>query len=344
VKSRRHPAFKPLGMDFRHLLLIFLFLLTISPEFEPFGITHKKLEQVSQVALINAYLTGQKNGLSKTLKKIHQDLNLQHLMTPSGLHLASLLVILGFFFKNPKAQFAFLLILGILVWPYYGLDSFKRMILFGLFRKNPLRPLSLKSSFFLTFAFAFALGQYLRNPLSFCLSFIFIGALIYTKNRLSTFITLGFLQIIIANWFENSFSPMGILIGLCLSLLSPIIFPLFILEALFPNLPFSFIWIEFLKALHSLILVKFDLSLLPIIPFFFYLRSYQLRRLALALSIFLTCLPLGHMATPSTYPSPPPSNFIKRTNLKNGAKFIYDNGMRCYSRLKGDEWSHHCHK
>ncbi len=331
-------------MNFRSLLLVFLFLLALSPEFRRSFEPQKRLGSISPSPLVNSYLTGQKRGLTKDLKTIHQELNLQHLMTPSGLHLASLLLILGLFFKGQKIQFSFLLVLGALVWPYTGLDSFKRMILFGLLRKNPLKPLTLKTSFILTFVLAFITGQYFKNPLSFSLSFIFIGALILSRNRLYTFILLGFIQIIIGNWFESTTSPMGIILGLTISMISPIVFPLFILESIFPALPFSFLWEGLLKFMHQLLLIKVELLFLPLIPFFFFIRHEQLKRPALALSLLLTCLPLGHRPTSSHFSAPPPKQFSKSTSLHNGSKFLYDNGMRCYSRLKGDQWSHHCYK
>lgn len=274
----------------------------------------------------------------------HNDLNLQHLMTPSGLHLTSLLIIFGFFFKTQSFQFCFLILLGLFLYPYAGLDSFKRMIIFGLFRKNPLKSFSLKSSFVLTFIVAFTLGHYFENPLSFCLSFIFIGALIMSKNRLVTFLLLAFLQVILANWFERNFSFLGIFWGLSLSLVSPLLFPLLLLELLIPSLPFSSLWEHLLLGLHSFTRADLNFNLIALTPTLIFLHKPKMRNKALIFTLLFLTLPLGKESRSGSFPAPPPRNYIKKTTLKNGTKFIYDNGMRCFSRLKEDQWSHHCYK
>ena len=191
-------------MSFRHILTLFCLLLMFSSGSLKPDLLHKKqqktIPQVSTNSLINAYFTGRKNELPKKVKSVHKTLNLQHLMTPSGLHLASLLFVLSLVVKSPRIIFFALILLGVILFPFSGLDSLKRMILFGVLRKNPLLPFSLKGSFLATFLLCFASGQYFSNPLSFCLSFVFIGALIYSPNKFLTFIFLLIIQALLSHW------------------------------------------------------------------------------------------------------------------------------------------------
>lgn len=335
-------------MNFRVLLLFFFLFMTVSPNFDsifPQERTQKtRLGPLSETPLINAYLTGNKSGLSSKLQKVHQDLNLQHLMTPSGLHLSSLILVLGFFIKGRSIKIGLLILLGLTSFPYAGIDSFKRMILFSVLRMNPLFSISTKKSFFMTFLISFLLGQYFENPLSFCLSFIFIGALIYSKNRIMTFLCLGLIQIILAQWFNKSFSFEGIALGFFFSLLSPIIFPLFLAESIFSSLPFSSLWSQLLFRAHDFITLSLTLKVSLLLPFIYFIDKKSLRKKALGLCLLLFALPLGKEVSPNKFHSPPPLAFQKKVSLKNGTKFIYDNGMRCYSRLDQDEWTHHCYK
>lgn len=331
-------------MPFRLLFITFLLLLSLNPTTSPSSEAARRIPIISNVPLINAYLTGNKTGLSKNLKNAHRDLNLQHLMTPSGLHLTSLLLLVSIFLRRRLFQFFFLFALSFIIFPYDGVDSFKRMVLFGILRKNPLRPLSLKYSYLLTFFIAFCFGHYFKNPISFCLSFIFIGALICSKNKLQTFITLAFLQIILANWFDGKFSLQGIFWGLSLSMISPLLFPLLIVETFFQGLPFSSLWIKLLLNLHKLSQAQLEWNLLFLTPFVFYIGRPRIRAQALAMSLIFMTMPLGHNNRGGTFPSPPPLNYVLKKPIKDGTQFIYENGMKCFSRLKGDQWSHHCYK
>ncbi len=331
-------------MVFRYLLLIFFALLIIAPGKKQYFSAYNPLPTLSNKPLINAYLFGSKKGVSRDLLKVHQAFNLQHLMTPSGLHLGSLLIIISLFTRRKGLLFSFLIVIGGLVFPYTGVDSLKRMVVFGIFRKNPWIDLSLERSFILTFLLTFIAGQYLENPLSFCLSFIFLGVLLTTRNKASLFILLFVLQALLSAWFNREFSPLGSIYGLIISLLSPMVFPLFILETLFPSLPFSHWWSFFLLKAHKVSLISFIFPFLCFIPVLYFWSNKKIRNLSFFLCLLFFATPLGIIKRGAVFSSPPPHSYSHIKRIKDGYHLKYANGMRCYSRIKGDEWSHHCYK
>ncbi len=330
-------------MAFRIVIAIFIVLLVSHTP--PWSYREKKrIPTWGNNPLVHAYIFGNKTKLKKDIKNIHKDLNLQHLMTPSGLHLGSLLFLLGLFTKRRSWRFLFITFLGYLVFPYDGLDSFKRMILFGMFRTNPLWRPNLFLCFILTFSFAFIGGQYIENPLSFSLSFIFLATLLTGKNKIKTFLCLFFIQALLSEWFSREFYPVGTLFGLILSLVSPFVFPLLLLEAFWEALPFSEIWVYLLKALYKIKGYGFHLPFFILLPCL--LMSYQKR--LIGFSLITSFLFYHGTLTPRpktvAFISPPPKGAKKIKRLKNGYKLEYENEMRCYSRLKGDEWSTHCYQ
>ncbi len=61
------------------------------------------------------------------------------------------------------------------------------------------------------------------------------------------------------------------------------------------------------------------------------------------MGVFLLISPLGDKVRPA-FGGFPPKGHRKLIKLKNGFKAVYDNGLRCYSRIKEDQWITHCYK
>jgi predicted membrane metal-binding protein len=170
-------------MNFRLIVFVALVLLIFAPKRRLFSKPTYELP-FKLNPLAKAYFLGDKTQLSTKEKKLHQALNLQHLMTPSGLHLSSLLVLFSFLSKRPSFTFFILSLLSFCVFPLSGLLSLKRMIIFGLLKVNPLKKISNTICFWLTFTISYLLGMYFQSPLSFTLSFVFLGALLCSGFRL----------------------------------------------------------------------------------------------------------------------------------------------------------------
>ncbi|MEC7276451.1 MAG: hypothetical protein VXV96_09030 [Bdellovibrionota bacterium] len=330
-------------MSFRHYLALFLILLAFSQR----EWTYKRLKRIPQWSsnpVIKAYLFGDKSKMSSHQKRIHSALNLQHLMTPSGLHLASLLLIIGLISKTKRTKFSFLLILSLLSWPFDGLDSFKRMILFGLLRTNPLYQFKIIPSFLITFALTLIGGQYGENPLSFALSFIFLSTLLTGRSTIKIWGLLFFIQALISDWFGKPFFPLGAIYGLSLSMLSPFLFPFLLVESLFEWFSLSKLWLLLLENLYQLRGPPLTLPLLPLIPVVLISYRKKLLQTSLALCLLLFHLPLTPTKKTQAFSSRPPHGASEVKEVKNGVRLNYENGMRCFSRIKGDQWSTHCYK
>ena len=103
---------------------------------------------------------------NKTIKTM-KDFGLMHLLTPSGLHLSSFLLL---FHWLPR--FRLLIIFSLLISSFFieGYMALHRMLIFyslNHFLKN------IKLSFLGTFFFSLLTGNYYDSPLSFCFTFIF---------------------------------------------------------------------------------------------------------------------------------------------------------------------------
>jgi hypothetical protein len=294
--------------------------------------------------LARAYIFGNKKGLSKKYLRIHRRLNLMHLMTPSGLHLSSLLLILKpILTKSLFKTILLAMLLMALQWTNH-FDSFERMAFFALLRVNPIKTFNQGQSFVLTFLFYFISGQYHQNPLSFTLSFLFLGVLIFGRYRLQIFFLLVLIQSLLCLYFNQSFYFLGAVYGLILSGLSLFLFPALLIETIFRQTFISESWLILLQFIDQL---KGPITPTPfyLMTLFYLLYYYPKTRLIfLCLVVFF---PIESL-TPrkyKAYVSPPPQHYIDRkVTSKKKLIFTYANGMVCRSTLRTDQWSTHCSK
>ena len=139
--------------------------------------------------------TGDKSRLRKKFKRTFKLFGIYHLFTPSGLHLSA--IILPFLYllkrwpsKILKLSFIFLLL------PLFWLEKFyslKRMCLFHILRLL-LPKMRYRIIFILTFFLNFILGGWQQSPISFALSYLFFGAILFSTNKKQIFANLFFLK------------------------------------------------------------------------------------------------------------------------------------------------------
>ena len=165
-----------------------------------------------------ALLTGDKGRLNRQTKKAFQKLFLLHFLTPSGLHLGFLISILCFFSRK-------LLWITPLLFLLDGFYAAKRVLcLFYLNRFHSNR----MAIFFFFFTLDFFFGSFAKNPLSFSLSFLFLGIIYTNKSFHSLFFYFMGAQILVSFFFEQSFSLIGYTLGFLLTPLLAITFPLYL--------------------------------------------------------------------------------------------------------------------
>ncbi len=325
-------------MQARFIILITLLLLCLAPEQRSDRV--KDLPSISGHPLQLAYLFGIKNTISKKFQNIHKSLGIQHFMTPSGLHLSVFTSLLFLFLTHKWSRFIVLICFGVVAFRFDHIDSFQRMTLFAALRHNPWRPISTRISFMATFLLL--LIQYLSNPLSYCLSFLFLGIILGPEKKLAKLLLLILGQFFVSFWFNQKFYPIGSFLGAILTATSFLSFPVMLLEFIFQISWFTERWMKLLILFDSLKGPEFLIPFGAIFPFFLF-KKRIMKRAALILGLFFF---VDHFERPKIpkYLASVPKNHQSISRIKNGVRLEYDNGMHCYSRLKEDQWIGHCYK
>ncbi len=141
------------------------------------------LKEQRSFRLLASFVAGDPN-LSGLLKSPYRKLGLIHLMTPSGFHLQLIFFLFAFFKLKRIKKFALISLLGIFFLP--GFEALKRVIvlrLLGSFhQKLPKNLSSPFCQFLVVFLLFLIFGDYARNPLSFSMSFLFLG-IIYSMDK-----------------------------------------------------------------------------------------------------------------------------------------------------------------
>jgi competence protein ComEC len=200
----------------------------------------KSINDKNTLNLWSAYLWGKTRKLSKNIVEAHAQLHLQHLFSPSGLHLSLLQTVF------PKILFP-LLLLGSFTLPL--MMALKRMALIKFAHR--FFP-DYRFIIFLICMLIELIASSFNLSLSFCYSFLFLG-IIYSNERwhlssLLYWIFMGnlFCHMILA----KSFSIVGFLLG---QIILIIFTPLFLVQTLNLALPWSFL-VSLLKEITSLYL------------------------------------------------------------------------------------------
>ena len=184
----------------------------------------KRLSSESGSGLYHAMVTGDKSKVSKRLIGVMQDFGLMHLLTPSGLHLSSFLLLFHYF---PRLRI--MIVLSLLMSSFFitGFMALKRMLIFyflNYFFKN------IKLSFLGTFFFAIAIGNYSESPLSFCFTFIFWGSIVFSEGSKWMLAKQLFLyQAIVAILFNQEINLLAVVLNPLVSASFTLIFPLMLI-------------------------------------------------------------------------------------------------------------------
>ena len=183
------------------LLKIYIFthfLLILSFKHTPTKGSPKKIKLPSKISksfqskkyykIYRSFITGEKRGIDKKIRRSFQSLQIMHLMTPSGLHFSTILFILVLLRKRLDSK---VLLYGELVFclsTYYFLPGY-----FSLRRVALLRALfivnkesikySNKTIFFIFLCLDIFWGTYNENPMSFFYSSLFLGVIFLSNHK-----------------------------------------------------------------------------------------------------------------------------------------------------------------
>ena len=182
--------------------------------------------------LLFCFLTGNKQGVSPFTLKAFEVTNLSFLFSPSGIHLGIIFLFISFFIKRIQSRKVRTVLNLIILNACFFLPqcySIKRVVILRLFfefKRLLKAKLSLEKIFFLTFLLSFSFGHYFASPISFALSFIFLGTFFSLKDYPKIILILGLFstQLIIALFMGNKVSLLAIPVGLLGTFLFSLLF------------------------------------------------------------------------------------------------------------------------
>ncbi|MDO9183704.1 MAG: ComEC/Rec2 family competence protein [Bacteriovorax sp.] len=215
----------------------------------------------SQCANISwAMMTGEKFGISPSVKKDFKQLELSFFFSPSGMHLTAFLLILFFILKkikNKKLSKSLRIITLCLTFmlPYLAI---KRIVIFRLLimlQRIFKKEYPVEIIFLLTFGISLLLGHFQVSPFSFILSFLYMGTFISLRDYSRFFMILGLFSshLLIAFFSGSEVSFISLLINLPIIAIFTLILPCLFLY-LFTFKFWCFNWIENLIEIFTVVI------------------------------------------------------------------------------------------
>ncbi len=184
--------------------------------------------------LMAAFTVGDEKKSISRLKSSYKSLGLVHLFTPSGFHLQAILICLSYLgLKKHRRKFLLSLLL---IFFIPGFSALKRIVILKICESYYIH---LKKwipkkfyLFLLVFLLFFLCGDYYRNPLSYSLSFLFLGTIYALNENPKLYYVHYFLAFFMAQLLVQLFLPqevtlahfsIGFILGLIFNILFPVI-------------------------------------------------------------------------------------------------------------------------
>ena len=287
-------------------ILLILFILSIYPSelrWKP-NYGKKKLQfKVNQTefskdtyALYQALTTGNKKNLSRKIKTTFKKYGIIHLLTPSGVHLSSIM----FLFNSVYfLELVFIIISLIFLKNYQGYDSLERVLIFRFLGHSILKNqqrFKTELSFILTILLSFSIGHFTSISLSLIYSLAFWGTIIiYRKNSVKMLVYMNIMLYFMASFSASTHSLFSIIINPLLTSMMTMAFPLLILNTLLPtylqmNQITDFFLKFFLEVLYKIESIDFfpliGFSTLSVLIFILLLQFINFKTAILYLCLF----------------------------------------------------------
>lgn len=199
-----------------------------------------------------AVITGEKKGITPRVQKSFDVLELGFLFSPSGIHLGALMGMLFYFINKIKSKkipklLKWFFLLAVYFLPYL---TIKRLVIFRAlfyFQRILKKRIPIEILFSLTFFISFLLGHFSSSPLSFILSFLYMGTFIALRDFSKLTIILGLFSshLIIALFSGSEVSLLSLILNIPLISLFSLVMPLvYFYFASFQWIDFN--WIEWI--------------------------------------------------------------------------------------------------
>ncbi|MFP5386850.1 MAG: hypothetical protein ACLGHN_12270 [Bacteriovoracia bacterium] len=304
-------------------------------------------EDIELLKLWESILTGRAAPLSKVMKKNYQELGLNHIFTPSGFHLSSVLFPFLKIFPRQKHQLFLILLIGGILFFLPGMMALKRMILI----KGHQKLLGLHSGFIFALSIDIFFGSFQFYPLSFTYSFLFLSIIYSGANGLSLIIWFYMGQVILAYFQNNDISPLLLffspLLNLGFAFIMPILFLLsFPLWSWQLNLGLVLLGcIQKLVNIFSAICLGFPSleihTFILVIIFLLILRKWKF---ILVSTLFISnSLNSDYSRAPGVIRKEfvPEGKIVKTLYQENGVVVVFEDG-RCRMKLVRGFWYENC--
>lgn len=292
-------------------------------------------------ALFYSLMTGDKTFLNKETKEEFKQMGLMHLLTPSGLHLSSLIIIFKFFPK--RFQLILLFLISIPIFSLKNYYSIKRVLIFKfctrLFDKN--FKYKNEYAFILTFVLDILLGNFQEGVLSSVYSFLFWGTILFHKGNFWGLNYKLFFNLILTSFISSQkVNIISLFLNSLVSSLFTILYPILFINFWFPYFNFqTYISIKVIQSFGSTI--SYANSLIPpfippfliVLIFFILVRDVRMKRTLLFTCLLSACFGnidnLKDNFTNKKYILSPKGNSHCNWKLKD---FYYD--IRCKKRAR----------
>lgn len=183
--------------------------------------------------LFFAFIFGVKQGISPETRNAFKKNNLGFLLSPTGIHLSGLFLLLNFFlnrFTNKKGKKRVKIFLLTLLLFIPNQDSLKRLAFLRLsFQLRGLTKRKISSShvFLFVLIVSFCAGHFFHSPLGFLISIFYIGTFFFVseENRFRLFVILFANQILLAIFLGNKVSFLSVICGATGILFFTFLFP-----------------------------------------------------------------------------------------------------------------------
>ena len=197
----------------------------------------ERFKKPENANVLFSFITGNKNGISPYTKKAFKRTNLSFLLSPSGLHLSILIMILLYplnKFKNKiiKRTAKIMLLPSLFFLPeFYSLQRSSLLRLLFQFKFIAKLRVTLEHIFLLTFLGSFLLGHFHRSPMGFIYSFAYLGIFFSLREYPKIMLIAGLfsIQLVLALFSGEKASLLSIPFGLLGSFIFSLLFPLLLL-------------------------------------------------------------------------------------------------------------------
>ena len=229
----------------KFLILVFFILLSYPAKQQYFfkaktklAIPHnidKKNYSKDVFYIYRAMTSGNKRGLNRKLKTVMKNFGLMHILTPSGIHLSSVLSIFRF---TPKISFFFFLIIFCFIFYSENYLSMERVLLFKLLYKifSKVGLFNIELIFIFCITSSLFMGHFQRSPLSFIYSVAFWGVIvIFRKHPFKMIIHLNFMLYFVNSFTATSVSALSIFINPLVTSVVSCLFPFLFINAFLPD-------------------------------------------------------------------------------------------------------------